>query len=93
VQGINKRLNKAKAIGEGGRRKPRPLDVKGLYMKKVKLNVTEFKCKKCGHLVWINNKVKEEIKNECTGEYFSKEFGLCRWCFINKREKGTPLTN
>jgi len=57
-------------------------------MKRPMFNVTQFYCKKCGHLVWINNDTREIIKNEVTGEYFSKEYGLCRWCFINKTEIG-----
>ena len=50
-------------------------------------NTTEFNCKQCGVLVWINNDTEEDIKNEFTGEEFSKDYGLCRWCFSKLRNK------
>ena len=50
-------------------------------------NTTEFHCKQCGVLVWIKNDTEEDIKNEITDKEFSKDYGLCRWCFVNLRNR------
>ncbi len=50
-------------------------------------NATEFHCKQCGVFVWINNDTEEDIKNEITGKEFSKDYDLCRSCFVNLRNR------
>jgi hypothetical protein len=54
---------------------------------KTNSNTTQYSCKKCGHLVWINKDTEDKIWNRYLNTTFEPDYGLCRSCFIELRNR------